>query len=133
MSLILSIHEAIVLAAMPERTRDPEVPWHTPRCTYSFLYKATTLGIREIRKTLHRLRRAGLVELMPEPMAGWQLTSEGNRRRAKLLGFEQAVTTLIGSAARSGGVGDRFLAGADVRPGPSRAMYPASVLQGRGG
>jgi predicted transcriptional regulator len=125
MKPVLTIQEATLLATMHRLSEDRN------RITDCELWERAKIAPPLVRRSMFRLQELGLVRLQPPPGAGWQLTRKGERRQL-LLQLLPGEVAAMNTRGRSGG-GDNFLAEADVLPGPSRAMYPASVLQGRGG
>jgi hypothetical protein len=121
MKPVLTIDEAIVLVAMPPPAVVGGTWRRTCACTDDYVYRQTNLDLKDISRILRSLSDVGLVSSCGADMPYWMLTETGYVRRTELLGFKQAVTTQIASAAK----GSRFLAEADVKAGPSRAMYPS--------
>jgi hypothetical protein len=120
MKPVLTIDEAMLLVAMPPSGRVGVSP-------IAYLQAQTNRPTQEIRQSAVRLAGLGLVRFGSTPLVFW-LTTKGFVRQCELRRLAEIV-----EGVRSGARCERFLADADVRPGPSRAMYPASVLQGRGG
>ena len=142
---LLTIDEATVLVAMAYEPPGPTTPTHVLFAEY-WLCQETGFSRSRARVALIGLHNARMVKRVCERLvypAGlntrgvqttmWRRTRSGVRRRAELLSLPQAVTDLIATQRGLRTKADRLLAESYHRPGPSRAMYPASVLQGRGG
>jgi hypothetical protein len=139
MKPVLTIDEAMLLVAMPGTLPGCGFPRRTTDHALFYVFNAPR---PVIRAKLIRLRRLGLVSKgqerlvyphglkVPTQTSDWRLTAKGERRKL-LLELLPSQVAAMNARGKSGG--DRFLAEADVKAGPSRAMYPASVLQGRGG